>query len=124
VNDCHRGGREPLDDAVILMSVQVLLDDSHVFSDILSRESKNELDWEKVCHYIWFVTGLVRSQKAWTGLWNTSGKDYADLKALCTLALHVLVSVLRRDISVVILTLYLAISSIKTCNRRYTRYPR
>ena len=93
LHDCHQEGEPPLDDAVILMSVQVILDESCEFRDVLTKETKVELRWQKVSHYIWFVTGLVTSQKGRGGIWRSSGDGPEDLKKLCGIALQVLVSI-------------------------------
>jgi hypothetical protein len=97
--DCCEG-QAPLGHAVPYMSTQALLDDSNQFSDILTKESKIELNWDKVTHYIWFVTGLVRSQRTRHLIWSNSGSEYGDLKGLCLLALRVLVSVPRTYIMI------------------------
>ncbi|EPE25171.1 hypothetical protein GLAREA_11752 [Glarea lozoyensis ATCC 20868] len=71
-NDCDlESGSDPLEDAVIFMSVQTIIDKSTEYSVALTKDVKIELRWQKVSHYIWFVTGL-------------------ELKHLCVLALRVL----------------------------------
>jgi hypothetical protein len=92
-NDCdlERGG-EPLEDAVIFMSVQAIIDKSTEYNDVLTKDAKIELRWQKVSHYFCFVTGLVSSQKARGGIWSHFGNEFGELKHLCGLALRVLVS--------------------------------